>query len=108
MLIYRFQSNLLIGLIVLLSCQSLSVKAQAKWHLELKGVVYDEDNLKLGGVTIVLKLGGKEIEKKVTTETGLYDFNLDPDEEYTAHQRQQDTKKLIADIIARGNIPVIV
>jgi tRNA dimethylallyltransferase len=33
---------------------------------------------------------------------------IDPDEEYTAHQRQQDTKKLIADIIARGNIPVIV
>ena len=83
MLIYRFQSNLLIGLIVLLSCQSMSVKAQAKWHLELKGVVYDEDNLKLGGVTIVLKLGGKEVEKKVTTETGLYNFNLDPDEEYT-------------------------
>jgi tRNA dimethylallyltransferase len=33
---------------------------------------------------------------------------VDPDENYTAHQRQQDTKKRISDIHGRGNIPVIV
>lgn len=33
---------------------------------------------------------------------------INPDGEYTANQRQQDTKKLCSDIIARGNIPMIV
>jgi tRNA dimethylallyltransferase len=33
---------------------------------------------------------------------------INPDGEYTAHQRQQDTKKLISDIHQRGNIPMIV
>lgn len=33
---------------------------------------------------------------------------VDPDGEYTAHQRQQDTKQYIADIIDRGGIPMIV
>ena len=33
---------------------------------------------------------------------------VNPDEEYTAHQRQQDTKKWISDILGRENIPVIV
>ena len=83
MLIYKLQSNFLRSLIVLLSCLALPVSAQVEWHLELKGVVYDEDNLKLGGVTIVLKQGGKEIERKVTAETGLYEFKLNSDEDYT-------------------------
>lgn len=33
---------------------------------------------------------------------------IDPDGNYTAHQRQTDTKNWISDIIARGNIPMIV
>lgn len=33
---------------------------------------------------------------------------IDPDQDYTAHQRQQDTKQLCADILARGNLPIIV
>lgn len=33
---------------------------------------------------------------------------IDPDGEYTAHQRQQDTKQRISDIQSRGNIPFIV
>ena len=33
---------------------------------------------------------------------------INPDEEYTAHQRQQDTKKNTTDIIQRWNIPMIV
>lgn len=33
---------------------------------------------------------------------------VDPDEEYTAHRRQQDTKKWISDIQSRGNLPIIV
>ena len=65
MLIYKLQLNFVRSLIVLLCCSALPSYAQIEWHLELKGVVYDEDNLKLGGVTIVLKQGGKEIERKV-------------------------------------------
>ena len=33
---------------------------------------------------------------------------IDPDGEYTAHRRQQDTKQRISDIQSRGNIPCIV
>lgn len=33
---------------------------------------------------------------------------IDPDGQYTAHQRQQDTKQRISDIQSRWNIPVIV
>jgi tRNA dimethylallyltransferase len=33
---------------------------------------------------------------------------IDPDGEYTAHQRQQDIKQRISDIQSRGNIPMIV
>lgn len=33
---------------------------------------------------------------------------IDPDGQYTAHQRQQNTKQRISDIQSRGNIPVIV
>ncbi len=33
---------------------------------------------------------------------------VDPDEDYTAHRRQQDTKRRISDIHGRGNLPVIV
>lgn len=33
---------------------------------------------------------------------------VDPDGQYTAHQRQQDTKKWISDIHRRGNLPMIV
>ena len=33
---------------------------------------------------------------------------VNPDEEYTAHQRQQDTKKWLSDILGSENIPVIV
>ena len=83
MFIYRCRSNFSIGLIVLMSCFAFSVSAQVKWQLELKGVVYDENDLKLGGVTIILKQGGKEIDRKVTAESAPYEFKLEPNEDYT-------------------------
>jgi tRNA A37 N6-isopentenylltransferase MiaA len=33
---------------------------------------------------------------------------IDPDDEYTAHQRQTDTRKWCTDILGRGDIPMIV
>lgn len=56
-----------------------------------------------------MDIGTDKISQEDREKVPHYGIDLiDPDWEYTAHQRQQDTKQRISDIQSRGNIPFIV
>jgi len=56
-----------------------------------------------------MDIGTDKISQADREKVPHYGIDLiDPDDEYTAHRRQQDTKKWISDIQSRGNLPVIV
>lgn len=56
-----------------------------------------------------MDIGTDKISQEDRERVNHYGIDLiDPDGEYTAHQRQQDTKQRISDIQSRGNIPFIV
>ena len=69
-------------LLLITTCMAMPSFAQIKWNLQLKGTIYDENNLKLGGVTVSLRKNGKEVEKKLTDETAMYELTLEQNEEY--------------------------
>lgn len=56
-----------------------------------------------------MDIGTDKISKEDRERVPHFGIDLvNPDGEYSAHQRQQDTKKRISDIHGRGNLPVIV
>ena len=56
-----------------------------------------------------MDIGTDKISQEDRNRIPHYAIDLvDPDEEYSAHQRQQDTKKWLSDIHGRGNLAMIV
>ena len=56
-----------------------------------------------------MDVGTDKLSQKDRTRIRHHGIDLiEPDENYTAHQRQQDSKNRISDILSRNNLPMIV
>ena len=56
-----------------------------------------------------MNIGTDKISQIIRKEIPHYGIDLiNPNEQYTAHQRQQESKQWISDIQSRQNIPLIV
>jgi len=56
-----------------------------------------------------MNIGTDKIPEKILQKIPHHQINIiEPDESYTAGQRQHDTKKIIKEIQSRGKLPMIV